>query len=127
MALSSGLRDCIPGALVLYCVLQLVTGCSHRIPPHSVNVDGAAARQRGPRIVSRPAPGIAEYYVEIKPEFDHVAYAEIIAARVGGKVGYIYQNFHAFTVHSFPESAVDRLRLMPEVLAVKKSALGTLD
>lgn len=80
----------------------------------------------GPRVVSRPAPGIAEYYVEVKPEFDHVAYAGIIAARVGGKVGYIYRNFHAFTIHTIPESAIDKLRRMPEVVSVVKSQLGTL-
>jgi hypothetical protein len=81
----------------------------------------------GPTIVSRPAPSIPEYYVEVKPEFDHLTYAGIIAARVGGKVGYIYHNFHAFTIHTIPESAVEKIRRMPEVLAVVKSQLGTLD
>ncbi|MDQ6872150.1 MAG: protease inhibitor I9 family protein [Gemmatimonadota bacterium] len=81
----------------------------------------------GPLVVSRPAPDAAEYYVEVRPEFDHVAYARVIAKRVGGKVGYIYHNFHAFTIHAIPESAVEKIRKMPEVLKVVKSQMGTLD
>jgi hypothetical protein len=81
----------------------------------------------GPRLVSRAPPGSAIYDVEVKPEFDHVTYAGIIASRVGGKVGYIYQNFHAFTIHSISESAVEKIRRMPEVLSVRKSTIGTLD
>jgi hypothetical protein len=81
----------------------------------------------GPRVVSRPPPDSAEYFVEVKPEFDHVAYAGIIASRVGGKVGYVYKNFHSFTIHSISESAVEKIRRMPEVLSVVKSTVGTLE
>ncbi len=81
----------------------------------------------GSRIVSRPPPGSAEYFVEVKPEFDHVTYAGIIASRIGGKVGYIYHNFHSFTIHSISESAVEKLRRMSEVLSVRKSTTATLD
>jgi hypothetical protein len=81
----------------------------------------------GPRVVSRPPIGVDEYMVEVKPEFDHVSYAAILAARVDGKVGYIYHNFHEFTIHSIPESAVEKLRRMPEVLKVTKSRTFTLD
>jgi hypothetical protein len=81
----------------------------------------------GPRVVSIRPAGVADYYVEVKPEFDHTVYAGILAARVGGKVGYIYYNFHAFTIHSISESGVEKLRQMPEVLTVRKSGLGSLD
>ena len=82
----------------------------------------------GPRIVTRrPSVDAPEYYVELKPEFDQVKYSLIIASRVGGKVGYIYQNFHGFTVHTIPDSMVAKIRAMPEVVSVVKSTLFHLD
>lgn len=113
-------------AILVFCLLQLGTGCYHRAPGNSAHVDTTATKQMGPRVVSLRPPGVEEYYVEVKPEFDHVVYAGILAARVGGKVGYIYQNFHAFTIHSIPETAVEKLRRMPEVLSVTKSTLGKM-
>lgn len=113
-------------AFVLFCFLPLDLSCSHR-GCDSARVDAGTAAQMGPRVVSRPPAGVPEYYVEVRHQFDHVAYAAIIASRVGGKIGYIYKNFHAFTIHSIPDSVAEKIRRMPEVLSVKKSSLGTLD
>src|SRR5215210_598069 len=101
--------------------------CSHSPPQNLISGDTTASPQMGPLLVSLRPPGAVDYYVEVKPEFDHVRYAHILAGRVGGKVGYIFQNFHGFTIHTLPESAVDKLRRMPEVLRVIKSSIGTLD
>jgi len=59
--------------------------------------------------------------------FDQVRYSAIIASRVGGKVGYAYQNFHGFTVHTIPDSMAAKIRGMPEVMSVVKSTLLHLD
>ena len=59
--------------------------------------------------------------------FDQVRYSAIIASRVGGKVGYAYQNFHGFTVHTIPDNMAAKIRGMPEVMSVVKSTLLHLD
>jgi hypothetical protein len=88
----------------------------------------AASAQPCPRIVNyRPTEDAPEYSVELKPEFDQAKYAFIIATRVGGKVGYIWCNFHAFSIHTIPDSMVAKIRQMPEVLSVVKSTMGTLN
>ena len=82
----------------------------------------------GPWIINhRPTQDAPEYYVELKPEFDQRKYAFVIASRVGGKVGYVYWNFHAFSIHTIPDSMVAKIRQMPEVLSVVKSTMGTLN
>lgn len=82
----------------------------------------------GPWIIThRPAQDAPEYYVELKPEFDQRKYAFVIASRVGGKVGYIYSNFRAFSIHTIPDSMVAKIRQMPEVLSVVKSTMFRLD
>jgi hypothetical protein len=94
-------------------------------PPAKASV---ADSQMGPRVISRPSsPEAPEYYVELKPEFDQVKYSAIIASRAGGKVGYIYHNFHGFSIHTLPDSIVAKIRLMPEVSAVVKSTVFHLD
>lgn len=78
-------------------------------------------------MISRPPVGQAEYYVELKPGLDQVQLSRIIAARVSGKVGYIYRNFHAFTIYSFPDTMVARIRQMREVLSIRMAQSGKLD
>jgi hypothetical protein len=115
-------------ALLVYALLS-ATACSHRLKEQARIADTAAAPlTMGPRIVSRPPSVDApEYYVELKPEFDQVKYSAIIASRVRGKVGYIYQNFHGFTIHTIPDSTAAKIRGMPEVMSVVKSTLFHLD
>ena len=59
--------------------------------------------------------------------FDQVRYSAIIASRVGGKVGYAYQNFHGFSIHTIPDSMVVKIRAMSEVMSVVKSRMFRLD
>jgi hypothetical protein len=84
-------------------------------------------RRNGPIVISRPAIGVAEYIVTLRPEFDHFVYADSIARRVDGKVGYIYSNFNAFTLHSVADTAVTRVEKMREVLRVEKSIPMKID
>jgi hypothetical protein len=104
-------------------------GCAHSPPVRSQIADTTpVAPQWGPRIINRrPTVETPEWYVELKPEFDQNKYAFIIASRVGGKVGYIYQNFHAFSIHTMPDSMAAKIGKMPEVSAVIKSTVLHLD
>jgi hypothetical protein len=68
-----------------------------------------------------------EYYVELKPEVDQVRYAPIVAARVGGRLGYVSQNVHSFTILSVSDSAVDAIRRMPEVFRVTRAPRNYVD
>src|SRR5438309_1983910 len=114
--------------IVLCCALMSGLSCAHSAPATPEIPDTAMAPLHGPRIISRrPSVDTPEYYVELKPEFDQVKYSFIIAKRVGGKVGYIYDNFHGFTVHSIPDSMADKMRAMPEVSKVVKSQVMTID
>jgi len=84
-------------------------------------------RRQGPIAISRPPLGVAEYIVTLHPEFDHFVYADSIARRVDGKVGYIYSNFNAFTLYSLADTAVTRIGKMREVLRVEKSIPMKID
>jgi len=117
-----------PQALILGCLLAFSVGCARRLAPDPALADtGTSVGQVGPRIISRPPPGVAEYMVDVKPEFDHVKYAGIIASRTRGKVGYIYHNFHASTIYGIADSTAETIRRMQEVLSVRKAGLGHLD
>ncbi len=78
-------------------------------------------------MVSRPTIDQPEYIVEVKPGLNHVHLAGVIARRVSGKVGYIYKYLNGFTIYSFPDSMVARIRQMPEVLSVEKSQSFRID
>ena len=115
-------------AFLLACLAMFSVSCSRRLSPDPALADtGTSVGQVGPHIISRPPPGVDEYMVNVKPEFDHVKYAGIIASRTHGKVGYIYHNFHAFTIHSIADSTAEKIRRMPEVMSVIKASLGHLD
>lgn len=116
--------------LVGFCsVLAVAVGCAHTSRASLQAADTTRpAGQMGPLVVTRrPSVDTPEYYVELKPEFSQWKCATAIAMRVGGKVGYIYKNFHGFSVHSIPDSMAVKLRAMPEVLSVTKSTWMTLD
>jgi hypothetical protein len=115
--------------VLLVCALVSVTACRHPPSGQGIIADTAAASpQTCPRVVNyRPTVDAPDYYVEVKPEFDQAKYAFIIASRVGGKVGYIYCNFHAFSIHTIPDSMVAKIRLMPEVSSAVKSRMMRLE
>jgi hypothetical protein len=100
---------------------MLQTSCNAARPKLTAGDSAAVTRRNGPLVVSRPPAGVAEYIVTLRPEFDHLVYADSIARRVGGRVGYIYSNFNSFTLHSLPDTAARRVGTMREVLSVEKS------
>jgi hypothetical protein len=107
----------------LLCVLLVSQISCNSVRPATVSVDSVAVTRRhnGPVVISRPSFGVAEYIVTLRPEFDHFVYADSIARRVDGRVGYIYSNLNAFTLHSLSDTAVTRVGKMREVLSVEKS------
>jgi hypothetical protein len=115
--------------IVICCAVVSAVACTHAPPSSLQGADTTALAERmGPLVVNhRPSIDTPEYYVELKPEFSQWKYAYIVASRVNGKVGYIYQNFHGFTVHTIPDSMAVKIRQMREVSAVTKSTLLKLD
>src|SRR6266550_3363937 len=111
------------------CVLLVSQISCNSARPATASADPVPVtrRRNGPIVISRPPVGVAEYIVKLRPEFDHFVYADSIARRVDGRVGYIYSNFNAFTLHSLSDPAVIRLGKMPEVLSVEKSILMKID
>jgi hypothetical protein len=123
----------IPLARMLVGILFLIcfTGCAgdnNPVAPSPLlsRLDLMAQSRVGPRVVNRRPEGSEEYIVTLKRGVDHELLAEAIAGEVNGKVGYVYHNFNAFTIHSISLVDLDTLTKRNEVQSIEKSAPNRL-
>lgn len=116
--------------LLFGCALIAVNCTSDDTPVSPVKLDARSAlsfsARLGPRVVNIRPPGVEDYYVTVRPEINHELVADSLANLVDGKLGYVYQNFHAFTIFSVSAEGLARLAKLPAVLSIQKSSIGEL-
>ena len=87
---------------------------------------GVSAQRMGPRVVNIRPEGVEDYYITVRPEVNHELVADSLAKLVNGKLGYVYKNFHAFTIFGISTAGLDALAKLPAVVSIQKGSFGTL-
>lgn len=116
--------------LFLLCALAGVSCRGDDTPVSPITLDTrfsqVLAPRMGPRVVNFRPSGVDDYYVTVRPEVNHELVADSLAKLVNAKLGYVYHNFHAFTIFGISAAGLDSLAKLPAVLSIQKAGIGTL-